>query len=73
MSPERLNSRTARASAASMMRASVGSRSQMNDTTQPSHAEVACWVQSSQLMVSVSMNHSMDLPCDRYRHDDHYR
>ncbi len=43
--------RTALASAASMMTASSGSRPQMNDTTQSSHAEVAYIVQSSQLMV----------------------
>jgi hypothetical protein len=64
--------RTARASAASTMRASDGSRSQMNDTTQPSHAAVACWLQSSQLMLNafvvlnVSMEHSMNYPCDSY-------
>lgn len=44
--------RMALSSATSMMIASSGSRSHMNDTTHPSHASVCRIEQSSQLMVS---------------------
>jgi hypothetical protein len=50
--------RMARSSATSMMTASSGSRSQMNDTTHPSHAAVCCMEQSSQLMFSEVMGPS---------------
>ena len=47
--------RMALSSATSMMIASSGSRSHMNDTTHPSHASVCRIEQSSQLMVSEVM------------------
>jgi DNA-binding Lrp family transcriptional regulator len=65
--PDRPSKRIARSSATSMMIASSGSRSQMNDTTHPSHAGVCCIEQSSQLIVSEVMAQMIAGGCDAGR------